>query len=265
MEKSTIKPINRRVEDTDLFVFGYNLDTGNFTYSRSFSQEEAGRLAETTNAAIDTQYKGVKGLRGGLTERNGSLTNMSTLKGIAANTILMNDSQGRRWLPTLEEGLALDGAGMLPKGVLVDFGIALYDGENPDREIAQAMMEFAKSRGFEPPVLASFSSLGLEEGGEEYGVTPQLINSKGLITGRDAVKVLERFYKGNSGVRRVGRNDYGVWSALWPDHLDLFSEHCRVGRFSAEGDEKKLKEEALSAFAPIQKSVDSLVEFAKTA
>ena len=154
--------------------------------------------------------------------------------------------------------------GMLPRGALADFGIVLYDGESPDEEIAQAMMKTAKSRRYQTPILASFSSLGLQEGGERQGVTPQITSGKGLIIGQEVVNVLKRFIKGDSGVRRVGRGDGGYWCADWVDLLDSFNEDCRVGRFSAEGDAKKLREDALGVFKPIQKSVDDIFEFAKS-
>ena len=258
MGKPAIKPINKRIENTGIFVFDYNSITETFTYSRPFSLEEAESLAEMTNSAIENQYEGAKGLVQGLTARGGSLINMSTLRGIVANNELMKDSHGERWLPTLEQGLALDNAGMFARGVLIDFGIVLYDGNTPDKEIAQKMMETARSRGYEMPVLASFTSLGLSNGGQRYGVTPKLASENGLITGQEAVKVLEKFYKGNSGVQRVGRDGYGNWSAYWIDCLDNFGEGCRVGRFFAQGSAKKLKEEAL-AFSPINESVDCIV------
>ena len=260
-----VKPVNRKIANTDIFVFGYAPDTDTFTYSRPFSQEEAEGLAKATNTAIETQYKGATGLRQGLTARDCSLINMSTLKGIVANSVLMDGSQGKRWLPTLEEGLALHEAGMLAPDVLIDFGTALYDGENPDSKITQAMMETARAKGYETPVLASFTSLGLSKDGERYGVTPQLVSDKGLITGQEAVKALENFrHVGNSGVRRVYRDDVGNWNADWYVNLDNFYGYCRVGRFSAEGNAKKLREEALGAFAPIQKSVDTIVSSARS-
>lgn len=262
--KNMEKTINKRIANTDIFILNYNPESGIYTYSKPFTQEEAQTLADETNKTIGSQYQGAKGLRQGLRVIGGELANMSTLKGIVANNILMQMSQGQRWLSTIAEGLALDEAGMLTPNVLIDFGTTLYDREAPDKDIAQAMMAVANERKYATPILASFTSLGLAQGGERYEVTPQLASAKGLIMGQDAVKALEKFaYKGNSGVRRLGRVGDGGWFAGWDDGLGDFFEYCRVGRYSAEGDEKKLREEALGAFNPIQQSLDSIVADSK--
>ena len=254
------KPINQRVADTDIFVFGFSPETASFSYSRQFTPEEAESLSQATNQAIKG-YNGARGLRQGLTVIGGELANMSTLKGIVANKVLMNTSNGEKRFSTIAEGLALNEAGMLTPNVLIDFWIALYDGESPDTDIAQAMMAVAKSRGYTTPILASFASLGLASGGKRYGVTPQLASENGLITGQEAVKLLEKFaYKGNSGVRRLSRCRDDVWNAGWDVDLDGFYGGCRVGRYSTEGDEKKLEQEAAGEFTKIKTSLDSILQ-----
>ena len=258
------KAINKRIANTDIFIFNYNPENGIYTYSKPFTKTEAQMMADETNRTINSQYGDAKGLRRGLRAIGGGLANMSTLKGIVANNVLMQMSHGQRWLPTIAEGFVLDKAGMLPSNVLIDFGIALYDGGTPDKDIAQSMMVVADERKYTTPVLASFASLGLAQGGKRYEVTPQLASAKGLITGQDAVRILEKFaYKGNSGVRGLGRDGCGAWDAYWTSNLGNFDKGCLVDRYSAEGDEKKLREEALSAFNPIQQSLDSIVADAK--
>lgn len=258
-----MKQINQRIASTDIFVFGYNPTTQNFTYSRPFTADEAKSLAERTNVAIDSQYSGTAGLRQGLAANdNGELTNMSTLKGIVANRVLMQNSDAQQWLPTIQEGIALQKAGMLPSGILIDFGLALYDEQNPDKEIAKALGTTARAKQYALPVLASFKSLGLSLGGKRYGVTPQLVSVDGLTFGEDAAKLLKEnsFYQGDgTGVRRLFRDGGGDWGADWIGGLDGFYADCRVGRFSAEGSAKKLEEEALGAFAPIRKSLDAVL------
>mgnify|MGYP001579873305 FL=1 len=85
-------------------------------------------------------------------------------------------------------------------------------------------------------------SLDLEQGGERYGVTPVFVSKEGLITGQDAVKLLERFnFRGNSGVCRLIRY-FGVWNAGWVVNLVGADGGWRVGRVSAVGTAKNLIE-----------------------
>jgi len=259
------KEINQRIENTDIFVFGYNPETKLFAYSRPFYADEANILAKETNQVIKSQYKGITGLRGGLVANNGELINMSTLKGIVANKTLMKITDNKQSLPTIEEGIRLQKFGMLPPDILIDFGIALYNKQNPDKEIAIALSATTKEKGYILPILASFKSLDLANGGERYGVTPQIVSADGLIHGKDAEKFLEEnsFCKRDSGVRRLDRYRLGYWDASWNDILDDFGEYCRVGRFSAEGSAQKLEQEFLSAFIPIKKSLDSILALAQ--
>lgn len=259
------KAINERIANTDIFVLSYDSKSKLYTYSRPFTQPEAESLATATNEAIASQYGNARGLEGGLRAVSGELVNMSTLKGIVANQVLMQSSGKKQWLPTIAEGVQLQKQGMLPSGVLIDFGIALYDGEDPDKEIAQAMIATAGEKGYVLPVLASFKSLGLIKGGKSYEVTPQIASAEGLIFGVDAARFLAEnsFYKGNSGVRRLGRSRGGLWVTVWEVDLGDFNGSCRVGRFSATGSAQKLREEALGAFNPIQQSLDSIVQKAE--
>jgi len=256
------KAINQRVNNTDIFVFGYNPQTNLVTYSRPFNAKEAESLAEGTNQVIASQYADVTGLRKGLSaNKDGELYNMSTLKGIVANRVLMERTKGEQWLPTIEELIQLQKKGMLSSEVLIDGGIALYDGKNPDEKIAKSLMTTAGEKGYSTPVLASFKSLGLTVGGKRYGVTPQIISADGLVHGAKAQTLLDEnnFIKGDSGVRRLLWYG-GLWLADWDDDLDGFLDDCRVGRFTAVGSREKLEEEALGRVAPIRQSLDSIFE-----
>jgi hypothetical protein len=251
---------NHRIEGTEIFVFSQNSDNGLYTYSRPFNVKEAEVLATGTNDAIK-QYGDVSGLRQGLTSNsNGELVNMNTLKGIVANRVLMGRTENQQWLPTIKELIALQKNGMLPSGIFIDGGIALYDAQNPDSEIAQALMATVNQKGYATPVLASFRSLGLEKGGKRYGVIPVIVSPDGLITGEDAKKTLnEDFYLvGDSGARRLNRYSDGRFGANWNVGLDGFSENCRVGRFSAVGSAQKLEQEALGNYQSVRKSLDAL-------
>ena len=258
-----IKKINQWVKNTEILVFGYNPKTQLFTYSRPFTVDEAESLANETNRTINSQYKDAKGLTGGLQTIGTELINISTLKGIIVNRVLMQRTQNQQWLPTIEEGIELQKQGMLPSKVRIDFGLVLYDEQFPDQEIAKSLMMTATEKGYVTPVLASFNSLDLDLGGKAYGVTPKIVSADGLIFGDEARMLLgeNSFHKENSGVRRLGRScSGGYWDADWDDDLGDFSVDCRVGRISTEGSAQKLEEEALIAFAPIRKSLDSILD-----
>ncbi len=220
---------NERIKGTDIYLFGKDTESGIFTYSRPISSDE-GKLASN----------GVNGLN---VSENGVLYNMNTLRGIQANRKLMKETSGNVWFPTIKEGLLLHDARLLPSGELMDFGLALYDGENPDKFIAGKLMASAKQKGYDFPILASFKSLDLEQGGKRYGVTPIFVSQDGLITGEDAKDTLKKFsYVGNSGVHRLIRDRVGDWLAGWGDYLGDSGEGCRVGRVSAVGSAKNIAE-----------------------
>jgi len=227
--------INQRIPETDIFVFD-KLDNGNFTYSIPFPRDMARKVAEK-----------VPGLQ---VADDNSLVYMSTLRGIEANrhlTDLTAKTETEMWLPTIQEGFLLDYAGLLHSRGLIDFGIALFNGNSPDQEIAQSLVSEANQHGCELPILASFKSLDVKQGGKRYGVTPTIVSPDGLITGQDAVKALERFAgKIDSGVRGLFRS-YGGWGADWGDGLDGAVELCRVGRISAEGSAQNLRDVYQSA------------------
>lgn len=264
-----IKTINQRITNTDLFVFNYNPTTGIYTYSRPLSKAEATALAEQTNRLIETEYNGVSGLKVGLAANDaGEIYNMSALKGIVANRILMKKTEktdNPQRLPIIQEGVLLQNAGMLSSGILIDHGLAVYNNGNPDQEIAQALTQEATQKNYTLPLLASFSSLDLKRGGKRYGVTPTIVSTQGLVYGTHAQKLLDEnsFIQGKNGVHWLGRGGSGRWFTSWGDNLDDFSEGCRVGRVSAEGSAKKLEEEALGAFASIRQSLDEILASCK--
>ncbi len=226
------KMINQRIANTNLYIFSRDSDSGLFAYSRPISEDEGNYVAGqvTINEGL------------GVAE-NGALYNISALKGIDANKKLMKQTDGKVWFPTISEGLLLHDAGLLPLGKIMDFGIALFNSKNPDKEIAQALAKTARERGYDLPILASFKSLELEVGGKKYGYMPIIVSEDGLIKGKNVEDTLKRFsYVGNSGVRRLYRSGLGYWLAYWDDPLGDFSGGCRVGRVSAVGSEKNLNE-----------------------
>lgn len=240
----SIEVRNKRIEGTDIYIFSKDPVSKLFTYSRSMSADEATTIAHKVP---------------GLKVINNSLAYMSTLRGIKANRELMAQSKGNVWFPTIQEGLLLHDAQLLPSGELMDFGIALYSAGNPDKQIAEALCKTAKDKGWKLPVLASFKSLDSQEGGERYDFTPVLVSEDGLIAGEDATDILKKFtYAGDSGVRRLNRYSFGDWVAYWGGSLVNSFGDCRVGRVSAVGSTKNLKE--LIAMQVKQNYTDSRIQ-----
>lgn len=234
--------INERIKEAAIYIFNKNPETGLFTYSRPLSVEEAECVAEAANASIRKEYKDAEGLRKGLSVdgKKGVLYNMNTFKGILANRELMKQSNNALRFSTISEGFLLHDAKMLPSGELMDFGLAVYSIGKLNKKLSESLVAKAQSKNYALPLLASFVSLGLQDGGEEYGVTSTLVSDADLITGTDAVNLLERFANvGNSGVQRLGRYD-GGWCADW-DNLGSFYAGCRVGRVSGKASAKNLR------------------------
>ena len=252
--------INQRIEGTDIYVFSRG-DEESYTFFRPFELDEAKQLADATNRLIaDYDVKGLNGRGLEVDEGRTEIFNISTLRGILANRTLMQQTDGQSWFPTIGEGVKLQRAGLYRDGILIDHGLALYSEENPDAEIAASLVADAQRLSLALPALVSFNSLDLEQGGTRYGITPKLVSKKGVISGKEAERVLGESFRwvGNSGVLGLGRYG-GGWGASWGGVLGSFGTGCRVGRFIAVGDAQKLQEEALGSFSPIKRSLDNLL------
>ncbi len=225
------------------------------------SKDRIKLIRDIISASIDELKS--KLLKSGCKISNYELSNMCTLTGISLNKVLMKKTNNQQWLPTIKEGIQLQRRGMLASGGLTDFGLALYDGQDDgqslDKEIAQALSATAAEKGYIAPVLASFKSLDLVNGGERYGITPQIVSTDGLIFGYEAKELLDKnsFRKKNSGACRLFLDMYDKWGADWDGGLGFLGS--RAGRLSAVGDAQKMQEEASGV--PIEKSLDSLLRF----
>ncbi len=246
--KTRTKIINERIEETDFYVFSKNTETGLLTYSKPFELEESQAVAKAVNKAIKEKYGNARGLREGLSvdEKKASLYNMNTFKGILGSQELARQSNGALRFCTIEEGLLLHKAKMLPSGELMDFGLAVYSLGSPNEGIAKSLVQQAQEKGYSLPILASFPSLELQNTGEEYGITPKLVSEVGLLSSEDASRLLKEnnFNIGSSGVQRLGRGRGCGWGADW-DFLDYFcgfGADCRVGRVSGEASAKNLQD-----------------------
>ena len=119
-------------------------------------------------------------------------------------------------VPSVEEARVLDKEGKLTKGVYRVYGIVIFNGENPNSEIAQKIIEQAGDRKL--PFVIPFSAMTHQENRSlHYGISVSLTDTaEGLRSGRQAEEMLNSFdYKGNSGAQGVGRDSDGGWGACW--------------------------------------------------
>ncbi len=114
------------------------------------------------------------------------------------------------WLPGLVEGKTLDSAKKLSNGVYRDYGIVLYDGTEPNHEIAERLASEAEALGLKLPLVIPFRALN-------HSPNISFVESpEGIISGKEAEKQINVLnYKGNSGVRRLLRDWYGGWDGRW--------------------------------------------------
>ncbi len=157
---------------------------------------------------------------------------------VLANMVLAE--KGKR-TPAFWEAMQLK-KGILTNGVYRDYGLALYDGSNPNSELAEGLVKLAKENGFELPVLIHPLSL---HPNKKNGVYTFDRDDSLIISGEDAKQELSKFnFVGNSGVRGLGRVNGGGWGAGWGDLLDSGS-NGRVDWSCAEGTQKNLEAQAI--------------------
>ena len=173
-------------------------------------------------------------------EKTGEINGSSTYLTLRLARELGKDSF---WIPSVSEARALDKAGKLKNGVYSDYGIAVFDDSEPNKKTAKTLIEQAKSMKLVLPLLVPFSSLDYQLDREsDFGIALSLSDAKGIISGEDAVKLLEQFdYKSNSSVCRLDRGRYGDWVANW-DGLDDSYFNGRAGFVCGEAAHADLAE-----------------------
>lgn len=135
------------------------------------------------------------------------------------------------WIPGVLEARVLDTKKKLTNGVYRDNGMAIYSASGENSKIAQSLTKRARKEGWEFPLLVPFRSLDYKINGKtDYGVDISFVeNPIGLIRGKEAVKVLNRFNREeNNGAYRLLRDDDGSWGADYGRLADS-SDNGRVG------------------------------------
>src|SRR3989344_8487206 len=209
-----------------------------FSIAKQPSREYARQIFEGANE-LAKKYEHLPQAYWTFNEETGEINGSYLHRLILVNEFLAQS--GKRTL-TFEEGMELDKQGLLTNGVYRDFGLALYDAENPNSITATALVKEAKKRGLELPVLAHPLSLKLDKTGIEvlFGDNDALI-----MSGEEAVKALRKFnYKGNSDVQWLSRDRGGDWYASW-DGLSYSFEYGRVAWIRAEVARADLEADAI--------------------
>ena len=188
-----------------------------YTFAKPFRGNDAQEVYKAVKGRIARDFKDASEFNGyfQFNEETGEINGSSLYHGILINDEL---TQAGLWLPTFIEGKQLDKAGKLSNGVYRDYGIAVYDENDPNLNTAKKLVAESKKKNWNLPILALFKSLTLGKGAN-IGFNK---NTQDLITGDEAVQYLkDNFnYVGNSGVQGLGRGGYSLWIADW---------YCLVG------------------------------------
>ncbi len=169
------------------------------------------------------------------------------IRGSSTFLALRFDKQALRpnglWIPGMLEAKALESQGKLQNGVYRDYGIVVYNDDNPNKQVAETLVPQAKELGLELPLIVPFMALDyVPNKHRKYGIEPSLLNSgKGIISGKKAQDNINSLnYKANSGVLRLLRDRGGDWNANWYD-LDDSGDDGRVDWICGEATSKILE------------------------
>jgi len=145
--------------------------------------------------------------------------------------------KGKR-TPTYDEAMQLDNLHLLINGVYREFGLAIYDESRPNEDLGKALVEEAKERGWDFPILIHPANVRIDDKTRQYKFRE---NPSLTVSGQEAEEDLNDFiYVGNSGVRRLIRYRHGLWDAYWDNPLDSISDG-RVDWICAEGTRTSLE------------------------
>jgi hypothetical protein len=145
------------------------------------------------------------------------------------------------WIPGLLEARTLESQGKLENGVYRDYGVAAYDGEGPNKELARVLVPQARVLGVEFPLVVPYRALDFNVEGKDFSAS-FVQNPRGIISGEDAERELSSLnYRGNSGVRWLGRYGGGLWLAVWGS-LDGSDDDGRVDWVCGEATRAELED-----------------------
>ena len=208
-----------------------------YIFARPFKGDEAREVYKEVRGRVEKDFKNSSmfGAYFKFNEQTGEINGVNTGYGILINDVL---SQKGLWLPTIAQARKLDKLGKLSNGVWRRYGIAIYDKNDPNSEVAGRLTEEAEKKRWNLPVLAPFKTLKIIKTGARIGFSKDY---DGIITGEQARELLKEFnYVGNSGAQGVDRGRDGSWGADWDD-LDGSYECGRVDWICGKATQKNLE------------------------
>jgi hypothetical protein len=226
-----------------------------YTFAKRFRGDDAKEVYNAVAGRISKDFKNAPAFNGyfKFNEEKQEINGSDLYHGILINDELK--ASGLH-LPSVIEGKSLDAAKKLTNGVYRDYGLVVYDGQNPNSEIAQRLIKEANKKGLKFPILAPFSVLKLRKGGSKNGVSV-LFNEETnkIMSGEEAQKYLaEQFnYKGNSGVRGLDRGGRDFWFANW-DGLGDSGGAGRVDWVCGEATAQNLERAVLEEINKVSRS-----------
>lgn len=171
--------------------------------SRALVEGVDGRRKDYSFPGLDGYFK--------LNKETGQISGGSLSLSVLANTVLQTLIPNS-FLPGAVEGRELDSQGELSNGVYRVFGLALFDEQEPNQEIAKYLIKEARKRNIQTPILVSPRDLTPAKDRITFAE-----HTPGLISGEEAVQYLKDSfsYIGNSGAHGLGRDRDGRWVAGW--------------------------------------------------
>lgn len=199
-----------------------------YIFAKRFSGDDAREIYNAVVGRISKDFKNAPAFNGYFKFNNETQEiNGSNLY----HRILIDDelrASGLR-LPSVSEGKTLDASKKLTHDVCRDYGIAVYNIQDPNSELAQRLIKETIMRSLKLPLLAPFSALKLGKVANKK--VPVLLREEipDVITGEEAQKYLDDCfdYQGNSGVQGLHRGRAGGWHAEW-ECLDESVDYGRV-------------------------------------
>ena len=258
-----------RVNNTEMIVLAPIIEK--YTFAKRFRGDDAREIYNAVSGRISKDFKNAPVFNGyfKFNEETQEINGSDLYHGILINNELRTNGLH---LPSLIEGKSLDAAKKLTNGVYRDYGIVIYNCQNPNQDIAQSLINKGSKKGWNKPIaVPSFSALKLRKDRSENKVSILFTDEvKDIITGDEAKKYLaEQFdYIGNSGIQGLVRGRVGGWGADW-DSLGGSSVGGRVdwvcGEATTQNLERSVSEEINKASKSEMEKLNTKIANAKEA
>jgi len=202
--------INKSKKDKVVFAFLFKGEITKHYFDKTLANKEENKVDGSKRF---WKYDPKKGL----------ITGSSTILTLRLDEELRTDGL---WIPTAEEAMFLDKNKKLPNNVYRDYGIVVFNDDNPNKDVAKRLIKEANKRVYQLPILVPFKALKLIKTGTQISFNK---DAEAIISGEEAKQYLENEFghKGESGVCRLYRGRNGDWGAYW-NGLDYSDDVGRV-------------------------------------